>query len=673
MLTEFERMLFILLAVLSLGAAYAGFVDMARIIARGSGGLRRDNLLRRAWQALTIYLTQRTSLKTRRVTSLIHWGVVIGFTWYFVVNALDMLLGFAPGFEAALWSLGGVYDGLRLVGDLLSALVILGVIYFALRRLSSRGRRTLGFGDNVLLHPNARDGGIMRDSFIVISFILLHVGARLLGESVAVAQHGSDSFMPVATAIAPIWAGLNADALDIARRLCWWIALGGIFVFLPYFPQSKHAHLFMAPFNFLTKPKRESLGELRPLDFEDETIEQFGAAQLTDLHQSQIVDAFACIMCNRCQDVCPAYVTGKELSPAALEINKRFGIKQHWDALASGGEADFALAGEVISESALWACTACGACIDICPVGNEPMMDIFDIRRDAVLMKSDFPSELQGAFNGMERQGNPWQIAERRTGWTADLDFAVPTIAEKPDAEILYWTGCAVSYDPRAQKTAQALVKLLNAAGASYAILGEDESCSGDVARRAGNEYLYQEMAAENVATLNAIKPKRIVVTCPHCFHNIGKEYHQFGGDYEVVHHTELIAELMEAGALPKSANPASFSNVTFHDPCYLGRHNDVVEAPRDALRGSGAPLVEMPRSKKNSFCCGAGGAQFWKEEEAGETKVSLERYREAAATGAEALAVGCPFCMRMFEDASQELGEGPVVLDIAEIVAGGL
>ena len=673
MLTDVEKMLFILLALFALGASYSGFLEMYQIVQRGQGQLRSRNLFRRAWNALIIYLSQRTTFKTRRLTSLFHWGVVLGFTWYFLVNLLDLLLGFLPNFEDSLLRLGGVYDAYRLLADCLSLVVLVGVIYFILRRLYLPNRKALQFNEHILLHPQVQQGAVRRDSMIVAVFILLHVGARFLGESVAVAQQGADAFMPFATAAAGIWAGLNVDALEVMRHLWWWVALGGILIFLPYFPHTKHAHLFMAPLNFLTRPQRRSLGELAPLDFEDETIEQFGVNRLEDLHKTQLLDGFACIMCNRCQDVCPAYVTGKELSPAALEINKRYYMKEHWDALAGGQASDWSLGGSLLSESALWACTACGACIDICPVGNEPMFDILDIRRDAVLMSSEFPHELQGAFHGMERQGNPWQIAESRTAWRDKLDIPVPTVAENPDFDVLYWTGCAVSYDPRAQQTAQALVKVLHAAGVNFAILGDDESCTGDAARRAGNEYLYVEMATANVERLNAVHPKRIVVTCPHCFHNIGKEYHQFGGHYEVLHHTQLIEELIGSGKLPPTANPSGWSNVTFHDPCYLGRHNDVIDAPRAVLQVNSIPIVEMPRNRKNSFCCGAGGAQFWKEEESGDKKVSMERYQEAQATGAEALAVACPFCMRMFEDAGNEVAAGPKVMDIAEIIADNL
>ena len=673
MLTDVEKMLFLLLALFALGATYAGFREMYSIVRRGQGHLQFDRFLQRAWRALAVYLTQHTTFKTRRFTGVFHWGVVLGFSYYFLVNLVDFLLGFWPRFEETLAGWGGAYDVFRLLGDVFSAVVLLGVLYFVLRRLILPNRRELQFHDNVLLHPAVRAGGITRDSLIVALFILLHVGARLLGESVVVAQQGQDQFMPVATAIAPIWYGLNVDALLVLRHLFWWIALGGILVFLPYFPYTKHAHLFMAPLNFLTRPERTSLGELAPLDFDDEDIEQFGSGRFEDLQQTHILDSFACIMCNRCQDVCPAYVTGKELSPSALEINKRFYMKDHWDELASGAESEWSLSGTLLSESALWACTSCGACIDICPVGNEPMFDILDIRRDAVLMQSDFPSQLQGAFNGMERQGNPWQISQDRSAWTAGLDFPVPTVKENPNFEILYWTGCAVSYDPSAQKTAQALAKVLHMAGVDFAILGEDERCTGDVARRAGNEYLYFEMAVANVDTLNEIAPRRIVVTCPHCLHNLGKEYHQFGGRYEVIHHSELIEELLGNGRLQTPSKASKWSNVTFHDPCYLGRHNDVVDAPRDVLRSHNVPLVEMPRSGKNSFCCGAGGAQFWKEEEPGNIKVSLERYQEAKATGADALAVGCPFCMRMLADAGSELGGGPEVVDIVEIIADAL
>ncbi len=392
MLTPVEQMLFLLLAVFALGATYAGFREMAQIINRGQGELDLSNLPQRIFRALRVYLAQNTTLKTRRVSSLFHLGIVWGFTFYFLVNALDVLRGFIPGFLDSLESsLGIVYDVYRLLGDVLSIAVLVGVVYFLLRRFVLPNKTELQFHENVLLHPKVKAGAIKTDSLIVGLFILLHVGARFVGESVHVAATGADAFMPFATLLSPVWGGVPADGLTLLEHLCWWLALGGILLFTPYFPSSKHAHLFMAPLNFLTKPRRISLGEMDALDFEDEKIEQFGVERLEHLPKTSILDGFACIMCNRCQDVCPAYTTGKELSPSAYEINKRYLMRDNMSGLAAGEEGP-SLVGLAISESAVWACTSCGACVDICPVGNEPMRDILSLRRDLVLMKSEIPA-----------------------------------------------------------------------------------------------------------------------------------------------------------------------------------------------------------------------------------------------------------------------------------------
>ena len=668
MLNVFEQVAFIGLAILTIAAAGAGFRRMAAAILRGDGRLYRDRFWRRLFTAAIVYLTQRTTLRARPITSLFHLGIVWGFTFYFLVNAVDLLRAFLPDMDIHLRRLSLFYDFFRLLADLLSAVVLIGVAYFLLRRFLLPGRRELQFHENILLHPRARSGGIQQDSLVVGCFILLHVGARLLGEAAHLAEAGADGWMPVASALSLVFSGIGGDSLLLIQHLFFWLAMGSILLFLPYFPQSKHAHLFMAPLNYLTRPPRKSPGALPALDFEDEARAQFGAARLEDLEPTALLDGYACIMCNRCQDVCPAYLTGKELSPSALEINKRFMLKEEIGALAAGAETTPPLLGNLLSESAMWACTACGACVDICPVGNEPMFDIMAMRRDAVLMQSNFPAELQNAFNGMERQGNPWQLGESRLAWADGL--SVPTVAENPDFEILYWTGCAVSYEESAQKTARALVRILRAANVNFAVLGDDERCTGDTARRAGNEYLFAEMAGANIETLNALPKRRILVTCPHCLHNLGREYDQFGGAYEVIHHTQLIDELIEQERLPVSARLENAPNVTFHDPCYLGRQNGIVNEPRAALRHAGASLLEMGRNRQQSFCCGAGGAQFWKEEERGEAAVNHSRYQEAQATGADTLAVGCPFCLRMLADAQAASGAGPIVRDVAEILA---
>jgi Fe-S oxidoreductase len=448
----------------------------------------------------------------------------------------------------------------------------------------------------------------------------------------------------------------------------FWLSLGSIVAFLPYFPYTKHIHLFFAPINFALKPERKSIGELSYVNFEDESIEQFGATNLEHLGWEQLMDSYACIMCFRCQEVCPAYNTGKVLSPAALEINKRYYFNREEGTEFANGKESKPLLEFAISEEAVWACTSCGACVDICPVGNEPMRDILDIRRSLVLMDNNFPKQWENAFKGMERNTNPWNVSQaERMKWAEGL--VVPTIEGNPEPEILWWVGCAPATDARAQKTAQAFAKILNASGLNYAVLGQNEQCTGDSARRAGNEYLFFELASANVEMLNEVKPPRIVTTCPHCLHTLKNEYPAFGGDYEVIHHTQLINELVGAGKIQLEVKSEKWE-VTFHDPCYLGRHNKIVDAPREALKNSGMVTVEMPRHGEKSFCCGAGGAQMWKEEEHGTANVNITRFKEAKATGAATVAVGCPFCMTMLNDASKADGGEVAVKDVAEIVA---
>jgi Fe-S oxidoreductase len=562
--------------------------------------------------------------------------------------------------------LGGLY---RLAADLFSVAVLIGVVYFVVRRFIARDS-ALTVRENVKLYPNAASA-IARDSFIVAGFIFLHVGFRFLGQSFAIAMEGADAWQPFASLVSNLWSGMSAEGLEVGWHASWWLALGLILLFLPYFPYTKHAHLFMGPVNIASRPKRRSPGALEALDFEDESIEQFGAARLTDLSQTQVLDAFACIMCNRCQDACPAYVTGKELSPSALEINKRFYTKHRMTALAAGEEDDQLLLDYGMSESAVWACTTCGACVEVCPVGNEPMFDIMNIRQNQVLMESAFPQELKAAFNGMERMANPWGMTEDRMAWAAPLEFSVPTVEQNPEFDVLYWVGCAGAFDPNAQEIARAMATVLNSSGVSYAVLGNDESCTGDSARRAGNEYLFFEMAMMNIEMLQGIgaDQKTIVTTCPHCFHTLGQEYVDFGGDFRVLHHTQYIGELVGKGKLSLK-NGRVLEQATFHDPCYLGRQNGEYDAPREALAEAGMTLLEMGRNREGSFCCGAGGAQMWKEEEHGQEAVSINRYAEARATGAKVLATGCPFCAIMMHDANVEAGEAMQVKDVAQVMA---
>jgi Fe-S oxidoreductase len=664
MLTPPEKILFILAALITSFLASRAVIRLVRIIGRGYNRPDWRAIPRRTVGVLVKTLSLWPVFRARPLTSLFHAFVVWGFTFYLLVNLGDVLQGFIPGF--VLFGRGGAGNLYRLGADLLSVAVLVGMAALIIRRYVVRPA-ALNVRPSTLLHPKARRG-IQRDSAMVGSFILLHVGSRILGEAFHLATTGGDPWQPLASAVAGLWEGGSPVALETAQHAAWWLALGLILAFVPYFPHSKHIHLFFAPINFLLKPRRLSPGQLDPLDFEDQSAEQFGVSHLEDLSYSGLLDAYACIMCNRCQDACPAYHTGKVLSPAAMEINQRYFLNQEGSKLAAGAASSQTLLEFAIPPEAVWACTACAACVDICPVGNEPMRDILEIRRYLVLTENAFPEQLQAAYRGMERTANPWNIPpEKRMDWAAGM--RVPTVAQNPGAELLWWVGCAPATDARAQKTAQAFARILGAAGVSFAVLGPEERCTGDSARRSGNEYLFAELASANVATLNRVAPKRIVTTCPHCLHTLKNEYPAFGGHYMVIHHTQLIQELLESGRLKLRADLVSDA-ATFHDPCYLGRQNGVFEAPRASLRAAGLPLAEMPRHGAKSFCCGAGGAQMWKEEEAGEERVSSARLRQAEATGAQTLAVGCPFCMLMLTDASRATGEKMQVRDVAEIIA---
>ncbi|HEV8725123.1 MAG TPA: (Fe-S)-binding protein [Candidatus Binatia bacterium] len=663
MLTTVEKILFVLLA---LGSLYYGgkkFYDVYRAIARGKPDARFDNLRQRIRRAIWIVLTQQSVIKKRPIVSFLHALIFYGFVFYFLVNLVDVLEGFL-GVRAS----GGAWSLFNLAADLLTAGVLTGIIGMVLRRWFVRPK-DFDFPANVPVQPEVR-AGIFRDSSVVAGFIIFHVGCRLFFKASQLAPEGGDAFQPVGSFLAALFIGTDHGTLAILNHFFWWGALGSILLFIPYFPRSKHIHIFLAPIKLALKKNQP--GVLQPMDFEKEEV--FGAAKLEDFTWPRLLDSYACIMCNRCQDVCPATNTGKALSPAAILINERYELNKIFPAFSAGQESPRPLLDFALNEEATWACTTCNACIEVCPVGNEQMLHIIDVRRERVLAAAEFPKGLQNTFNHMERAGNPWGMpAGERLAWAKGLPFAVPTLEERPDPQVLYWVGCAVAFDPRAQKIARSMAELLHAAEIEWAVLGKDEKCTGDTARRTGNEYLFAQMAQENIAVLNEIKPKTIITTCPHCFHTIANEYPQFGGNYVVKHHTEFIEELIRAGKLKLSAK--ANGSVTFHDPCYLGRHNGIFDQPRALIRSTGAKLTEPKRHRSNSFCCGAGGGQFWKEEEKGTERVATNRYRELKQTGAKTVATGCPFCMRMIteETAKEEPETAMEVLDVAEIVAKSL
>jgi len=635
------------------------------MINRGADQFYFDKMGSRISRALSSFFLQRTVLTSRPWVSMIHTLIAWAFMLYMLVNIGDILAAYFEGLSFL--GNGSVNHIYRLFVDLFSLLAVAAMAILLIRRFIFRSGE-LKMRQNVFLLESAKQG-IGRDSLLVGLFIIFHVGFRFLGESFYLAGNGTDNWQPLASLFAQLWTSADRQTLTVLYHISWWVALGLILAFIPYFPKSKHAHLFMGPLNYLTKPHRPAPALLTPIDFEDESNEQFGVAAIGHLDKTHLLDAYACIMCNRCQQVCPAYITGKELSPSALEINKRYYLNEAAPNLLNELTDDKNLLDFALSESALWACTSCAACVEICPVGNEPMFDILKIRQDRVLMEAKFPAQLQNAFNGMERNGNPWNMNRDRMAWaTEEPAVNVKTVEENPHFDLLYWVGCAGAFDQRGQKIARAFTKILNQAGVNFAVLGNKESCTGDSARRAGNEYLYAMMAASNIENLNKVKAKKIVTTCPHCLHTLKNEYPQFGGNFEVMHHTELINILLTEKAL--TLNGTDEQSVTLHDPCYLGRHNQIYEDPRQDLKKAQLRFIEMERHKNRSFCCGAGGGNMWKEEEEGKEAVRRERYREAQKTGTQVLCTACPFCKTMLSDAGNELEGNLQVMDIAELIA---
>jgi len=460
---------------------------------------------------------------------------------------------------------------------------------------------------------------------------------------------------------------------EIVHRASWVIHAAAFVAFLVVLPTTKLRHMFTSPANLFLQPRERPKGAMREMPnlMEVEDIDTIGASVVEDLTWKQIFDTDACTICGRCTSVCPANLTGKPLDPREMVLKTG-----EVAAISAGVSPPVSLDERITIEGSelfsrvqpveAWSCTTCKACDEICPVGIEILDRILDMRRYLTLMESDFPTELGKAFVAMENQGNPWGIGqEQRANWTEELDFEVPVLGEGEvlQAEYLWFVGCAGSFDDRNTAVSVALARLLHRAGISFAILGPRELCNGDPARRAGNEYVFQQLALQNIETFEQLGVKKIITQCPHCFNTLANEYPQFGGEYEVVHHTQLLAELLRQGRLDSGKGAGPRRLVTYHDPCYLGRHNDIYLAPREVAAATGdVEMVEMRRHGTRALCCGAGGARFWMEEHIGK-KVNIERAEEALETGAAEVAVSCPYCYVMIDDGVKELGRDDVVV----------
>ena len=657
------------MALGSAGASYVTFGKMFKVIQTGTIPIIWKDVLKNWKTGLTVFFSQNTLFKTRPFIGFVHALVAWGFTLYLIVNIVDVLYGFIPNFKfLPNNTIGDVY---RLFVDIFSVLVLIGVLYFLVRRFFMKDDRLI-IKQPVMISDKAQKG--MRiDSFIVGAFIIIHIGSRFLSASFEIAIHGPDWSQPAANLVASMWSSMPVSTLHLMEHITWWLALGLILAFLPYFPFSKHAHLFMGPLNIMASVDRRSMAAIETIDFENEDIEQFGASRIEHLPQTQLLDGYACIQCSRCQDACPAYETGKELSPSAMEINKRYFLNENISSLANGESIDKALTEWMLTEEAAWSCTTCGYCVEVCPVGNEPMIDILRARQDLVMMESKFPKDAMETFEKLENYGNPWGLSPQdRENWMDGFD--VPLMREKKNADVLYWAGCSGAYDSRGRDISQSVANIMNEAGVDYACLGNEETCTGDSARRIGNEYLFQTMAEQNKETFDQYDFKKIVTQCPHCFTTLKNDYAEMGIELDVVHHSQFIDELIKEKKIePK---PYIDEDITFHDPCYLGRHNDEYDAPRNVLQSvlKEGSIKEMKQTRSESFCCGAGGGNMWYEIKTGD-RINQNRVNQAVDTDAKTIAAACNFCNIMLEDGVKTTGneENLKVVDIAEMVSKGL
>jgi Fe-S oxidoreductase len=544
--------------------------------------------------------------------------------------------------------------------DLFASLVLAGVVMAFLIRKVLRPARFDGS------HLREADGILLAISAIVISLLLWNASRIALG----FAAH--PSAVPVSDALSGLFTG--GRGTEIAERCLVWTHLMLVLGFLIYLPGSKHLHILTATPNVWLAKDGPS-GRLERLEIDLDAPEEdlrFGAGTAADLSRKQVLDLLSCTECGRCQEVCPAWATGKPLSPKLLIMDLRDHLTAEEPArLAGGAEGRVELQPLVpaaVEDEVVWDCVTCGACVQACPVDIEHIDTIVDLRRHLVMAESRFPAQAGTMLRGIEGPSeNPWaQPASARMDWAEGLDIRLLQPGDAPP-EYLFWVGCAGAFDERARESTRSIARLLSATGTDFAVLGPRERCSGDPARRLGHEYLFQALAEQNVATLGEARITKIVASCAHCFNTLANEYPDLGGTFEVVHHTDLLARLIREGRLAPHAGSAI---ATLHDPCYLGRHNGVYDAPREVLGASTSATVEMPRSREGSFCCGAGGARMWMEELEGTPRINDTRYAEAAATGADVVATACPYCLVMLDDASKAGGAGMRVADVATLLA---
>ncbi len=603
------------------------------------------------------------------------WGHFFIFWGFMVLGmaTIEMFVrGYAPAFQ---WGdlLGHSVEAiLATCFDFLGLAVMLAIVVAVIRRY--------------IMQPDRlrKDLAAKLDAGFILGMILTLIISMFFTHGYIIKNvRALAGFTPVSNLFATFVSGARDGVLPLGYDVAWWIHNLIILIFMSYIPHSKHVHLVGALPNILLRRDREGNrrpGVLKKIDFENVDFEAedvtLGVSKIDDFTWPQLLDLFACTECGRCQDNCPAYHSGKPLNPALMIHDLKEHLVDVGPGLLSGANKSSdngkTMVGDVISEAVVWSCTTCLACVEHCPVFIEHVDTLQDMRRFLVMDQAQVSDEVAKTLENMENIGNPWGLPnQNRLKWCEDLD--VPLMQDKKEAEYLYWVGCAAALDPKNQSVARSLVKILNTAEIDFAILGTEERCTGDSARRLGQEYLFQMMAEYNIETLNKYQFKKIITACPHCFNTLGNEYQDFGGNYEVVHHSEFLAELLAAGKINPKKNISK--RMTYHDACYLGRHNGIYDSPRSVVDSvSDGGTVEMERSRNKGLCCGAGGGMMWTDEES-DKRVNLVRFGDVEEVQAELVATACPFCNIMLDDARKMKGkEAEVeVKDLAELVEDAL
>jgi len=647
----------ILLAVFAAVLAVFGFIlrMLVRTLKLGKPEVRSGDTAKRIRSILVQVAAQARVLS--QPAGLGHFVIFWGFIFVTLGTVEHMVGMIVPGFSYASLFGRAAAGWISLLQDLLGILVLVAILVSLFRRFALKPLR-LRIDD-----PAAR-----REAVLILSLIFVLIVLMLCIKGIGVLEGRIDGrYAPVSRFVSGIFEGRGLD-LHLAESVLAWIHHLIIFFFLLYIPFSKHIHILGAIPNIYLR-NLGPMGKLDRMDFGDENAEKFGNSVITDFTWKQLLDLYGCTECGRCQAACPAYLTEKPLSPFRMIHRMRHHLmRERGKLLAGGTESDGApIIPDTMTEEEIWACTTCGACMNECPPFIEHVQKIIDLRRYLVMTESRFPAELQPVFRNMEVNYNPWSIGyASRAEWAEGLD--VPAASQKTEFDVLFWVGCAGSFDARAQSVSRAMVALLSKAGVDFAVLGVEEKCCGETARRLGNEYLAQMLIDANIETLGKYRFRKIVTACPHCFNTFRVEYPQFGYQAQVMHHSEYLLQLVREGKL--AAGPVSSTAGAYHDSCYLGRYNDILSEPRELLRRMGVEKpAEFARREKRSFCCGAGGGRMWMEETIGR-RINEERVGEFLTLGVDNVYTACPYCMTMFEDGLKAREAGGVrVRDLAEVL----